>query len=723
MVHALPTQYPITNLNQQPQQKSLVDWDELKDLHNPLLDIDNKQSSLVDWDELKDLNNPDLLDDNQQSLVDWDELKDLNNPDLFDDNQQSLVDWDEIKDLNNPELLEDNLKSFVDWTDLHNTLENNANQNEDILSKLKHVEEKINKFWSDLAEQAGEEEVHIYDEKPEVSEISTLGNFQKDHFLTHKKSKQYSENWWNALALKAGNKKVHILRESFSDAWWKNLAMEAGNKEVNIAEESVSLVSKFADVSSSFKSLKSIKGHYDGGIWDDRVDTYNGEKHELMLRLDQELLSLKSLSLSEFHEIMGKPDVLKSFEDISLGEEVGPQDMGKECVLNSIKIQGIEEGVIHPMSSEEGVIHPMGIEEGVIHPMSSEEGVIHPMSSEEGVIHPMGFERSVKHLLKDNKNTIVECGSSYFEIYFWRGYHDYIWVFNIEMLSRNLNLTNIPVDVLKAITDKLDFKSLIHLKQTSRYFSDTFHDSKDGFNQYQLLEILKSKKIKPEFKTKLRFVKYINFNSSKTKFNQELFFHVTKLGHLESIKVLINKGILPTKETLKLAVIHNHVDIVREFLFLSSTTLKNVFFNSFDNLAGKTQHEIFLLELENLNHKKTLIEFSIKYSYLDMLKIFSQEEDFQFLEILSTIYVNKIENREILSFLLNFYDNIRVEESLINEEVLRETMSDRNFGKLILSDGRFDPSSLLNEEDKDEDGFHFHNDSMDLILSDARVAI
>ncbi|RKO85623.1 hypothetical protein BDK51DRAFT_32266 [Blyttiomyces helicus] len=212
---------------------------------------------------------------------------------------------------------------------------------------------------------------------------------------------------------------------------------------INDAPVAVNTVSgDFAQVGAAFQDLRAIRGFFEGGEWNDLVDPTNSPKHRLMLSLEQSFLPTSSFE--DFSTAMGAPDAILSYLDPAVSEEEigswmktavkahgGPARIGALC---SVQAKRSEEGVSH-YRSEESVSHLYRSEEGVSH-YRSEEGVSHLRSeegvshyrSEEGVSH-LRSEEGVSHRRVEEGVVHATCGSTFFAIYLWRGWHDYMWVY------------------------------------------------------------------------------------------------------------------------------------------------------------------------------------------------------------------------------------------------------------------------------------------------------
>jgi hypothetical protein len=60
-------------------------------------------------------------------------------------------------------------------------------------------------------------------------------------------------------------------------------------------------------VADEFRGLRAIKGHFDGGAWNDDVDKWMGRKHQLMLQLG-ERLGAGEYSRAEIVQWLALPD-------------------------------------------------------------------------------------------------------------------------------------------------------------------------------------------------------------------------------------------------------------------------------------------------------------------------------------------------------------------------------------------------------------------------------
>lgn len=64
-----------------------------------------------------------------------------------------------------------------------------------------------------------------------------------------------------------------------------------------------------ADAAREFRALRAVRGHFDGGAWNDAVDRWQGRKHVLMQQLAQALLRERATS-AQIRERLGAPDAV-----------------------------------------------------------------------------------------------------------------------------------------------------------------------------------------------------------------------------------------------------------------------------------------------------------------------------------------------------------------------------------------------------------------------------
>ncbi len=56
-----------------------------------------------------------------------------------------------------------------------------------------------------------------------------------------------------------------------------------------------------------FQALRAVKGHFNGGTWNDRVDTWNGEKHQVMQSLQAQILRGEKQA-ADVTRLFGEPE-------------------------------------------------------------------------------------------------------------------------------------------------------------------------------------------------------------------------------------------------------------------------------------------------------------------------------------------------------------------------------------------------------------------------------
>lgn len=61
------------------------------------------------------------------------------------------------------------------------------------------------------------------------------------------------------------------------------------------------------DAAQSFRALRKLRGHFDGGTWSDDLDRWQGRKHVAMQRLAQHMLRERAPA-AQLRRVMGEPD-------------------------------------------------------------------------------------------------------------------------------------------------------------------------------------------------------------------------------------------------------------------------------------------------------------------------------------------------------------------------------------------------------------------------------
>jgi hypothetical protein len=62
------------------------------------------------------------------------------------------------------------------------------------------------------------------------------------------------------------------------------------------------------DIAAEFRSLRTIKGHFEGGTWDDDLDKWMGRKHQLMIQLGSRL-GTGEYSEAQIIQLLAPPDL------------------------------------------------------------------------------------------------------------------------------------------------------------------------------------------------------------------------------------------------------------------------------------------------------------------------------------------------------------------------------------------------------------------------------
>lgn len=63
------------------------------------------------------------------------------------------------------------------------------------------------------------------------------------------------------------------------------------------------------DAAQTYRALRSVKGHFDGGPWNNDVDRWQGRKHVAMQRLAEQMLREQSAA-EPLRRRMGEPDAV-----------------------------------------------------------------------------------------------------------------------------------------------------------------------------------------------------------------------------------------------------------------------------------------------------------------------------------------------------------------------------------------------------------------------------
>ena len=68
------------------------------------------------------------------------------------------------------------------------------------------------------------------------------------------------------------------------------------------------------DIAAEFRSLRTLKGHFEGGIWNDDLDKWMGRKHQLMIQLGSRL-GAGEYSKAQVIQLLAPPDLTASEGD------------------------------------------------------------------------------------------------------------------------------------------------------------------------------------------------------------------------------------------------------------------------------------------------------------------------------------------------------------------------------------------------------------------------
>ncbi len=75
------------------------------------------------------------------------------------------------------------------------------------------------------------------------------------------------------------------------------------------AQDGSSVVDPIEDMAAEFRGLRVIKGHFEGGDWNDDVDKWMGRKHQLMIQLGSHL-GTGEYSKAQVIRLLTPPDAL-----------------------------------------------------------------------------------------------------------------------------------------------------------------------------------------------------------------------------------------------------------------------------------------------------------------------------------------------------------------------------------------------------------------------------
>jgi hypothetical protein len=63
------------------------------------------------------------------------------------------------------------------------------------------------------------------------------------------------------------------------------------------------------DIAAEFRSLRTIKGHFEGGTWNDDLDEWMGRKHQLMIQLGSRL-GAGEYNKAQVIQLLASPDLI-----------------------------------------------------------------------------------------------------------------------------------------------------------------------------------------------------------------------------------------------------------------------------------------------------------------------------------------------------------------------------------------------------------------------------
>lgn len=83
----------------------------------------------------------------------------------------------------------------------------------------------------------------------------------------------------------------------------------AGGGSAGAAEDTALVNLPVEEIADEFKKIHRIKGHFDGGTWNDEVDKWMGPKHRLMIKLGLRLAGGK-YEKSDIIKLLDQPDLI-----------------------------------------------------------------------------------------------------------------------------------------------------------------------------------------------------------------------------------------------------------------------------------------------------------------------------------------------------------------------------------------------------------------------------
>ncbi len=82
---------------------------------------------------------------------------------------------------------------------------------------------------------------------------------------------------------------------------------DPGTADGGSAEDTALVNLPVDEIADEFKKIREIKGHFDGGEWNDEVDKWMGRKHRLMIKLGLRLAG-GNYEKSDIIKLLDQPD-------------------------------------------------------------------------------------------------------------------------------------------------------------------------------------------------------------------------------------------------------------------------------------------------------------------------------------------------------------------------------------------------------------------------------
>ncbi|MBW2740320.1 MAG: hypothetical protein JRE64_16080 [Deltaproteobacteria bacterium] len=103
-----------------------------------------------------------------------------------------------------------------------------------------------------------------------------------------------------------------------------------GGGSARAAEDTALVNLPVEEIADEFKKVRGIKGHFDGGAWNDETDKWMGRKHRLMIELGLRLAG-GNYEKSDIIKLLDQPDRIVGKDD-HLFEQIVNQ---KQCYLST----------------------------------------------------------------------------------------------------------------------------------------------------------------------------------------------------------------------------------------------------------------------------------------------------------------------------------------------------------------------------------------------------